>query len=203
MPELLRMIAGDLRRKARWVYDSESNGAVLKVLISNDGTLAMVLYRLMQWSRQHRLVPLEWVFNKLITVCCRCVIGRGAEFGPGFVLVHAAGVYINGRVRGGSDVTIYQQVTLGGDRGRVPVLGNDVVVTAGAKVLGPIRVGDGARIGANSVVVGHVAPHTTVLGIPARPVWHAAPKKVVSQPSAEGSPTSIFANGAVSEVSVS
>jgi serine O-acetyltransferase len=178
MPGLFQTIASDLRRKALWCYESDRPAAILQVLVSNDGTLAMILYRLMQWSRHHHLVPLEWVFNKLNAVVCHCVIGRGAEFGPGLVFVHASGVFINGRVRGGSDVTIYHQVTLGGERGRVPALGNEVVLAAGAKVIGPFQIGDGARVAANSVVLRNVPPHTTVMGIPAVPIWQcpAAPK---------------------------
>jgi serine O-acetyltransferase len=175
MPGLFQTIAGDLRRKALWCYESDRPVAILQVLLSNDGTLAMIFYRLMQWSRRHRLVPLEWIFNKLNSVVCHCVIGRGAEFGPGLVFVHACGVYINGRVRGGANVTIFQQVTLGGERGRVPTLGDDVVVTAGAKVIGPFKIGDGARIAANSVVLRNVPPHTTVMGVPAIPIWQAKP----------------------------
>src|SRR5512135_2786472 len=109
---LLRMIAADLRRKALWCYESDRPAALIKVLLT-DGTPAMILYRLMQWSRRHHLAPLEMIFNKLNAVCCSCIIGRGAEFGPGFVLIHATGVVINGRVRGGSNILIEHQVTLG------------------------------------------------------------------------------------------
>src|SRR5262245_16410884 len=103
MPGLLRTIGGDLRNKALWCYESDRWTAVVKVLFT-DGTAAMILYRLMQWARRWRLVPLELVFNKLNAVCCNCIIGRGAEFGPGFVLIHSTGVVINGQVRGGADV---------------------------------------------------------------------------------------------------
>ena len=130
----------------------------------------MVLYRLMQWSRRWRLAPLEMLFNRLNSVLCNCIIGRGAEFGPRFVLVHATGVVVNGSVRGGSDVYLEHQVTIGAERRQSPVLGDGVFVGAGAKILGSVRVGDGARIGANAVVVHDVPPHATVVGIPARVV---------------------------------
>src|SRR3954471_18795696 len=100
MPGLFRTILADLRQKALWCYESDCCRAVLKVLLT-DGTAAMILYRLMQWSRRYRLLPLEVLFNKLSAVCCNCIIGRGAEFGPGFVLIHSTGVVINGQVRGG------------------------------------------------------------------------------------------------------
>lgn len=165
----LRAIAGDLRQKALWCYESDRWPALVKALLT-DGTPAMILYRLMQWSRHHRLAPLELLFNRLNTIFCNCIIGRGAEFGPGLVLIHATGIVINGRVRGGADLRIEHQVTIGAERGRSPVLGDGVFIGAGAKVIGPVTVGDGARIGANAVVVHDVPPHATVVGIPARVV---------------------------------
>lgn len=126
---LRQLIMADLRQKAIWCYESESAGSLLKVLVT-DGTMAMILYRLMQWSRRHRLGPLEMVFNKLNSMFCQCVIGRGAEFGPGFVLVHCNGVVINGRVQGGSRVVIEHQVTIGAERRLSPVIGDDVFLGA-------------------------------------------------------------------------
>lgn len=166
---LIRLIRSDLRQKALWCYESDRPAALLKVLLT-DGTPAMVLYRLMQWSRRWRLAPLEMIFNKLNATCCNCLIGRGAEFGPGLVLIHATGVVINGTVRGGSGVHIEHQVTIGAERRQSPVLGNDVFLGAGAKVIGPVVIGDGARIGANAVVLHDVPERATAVGIPARVV---------------------------------
>lgn len=166
---LFRTIVGDLRRKAHWCYESDRWTAVVKVLLT-DGTMAMLYYRLMQWSHRRRLWPLAMLCNKANTVFCNCIIGRGAEFGPGFVLIHATGVVINGNVRGGSNVFIEHQVTIGAERRQTPVLGNDVFVGAGAKILGSVVVGDGARVGANAVVVRDVPANSTVVGIPARVV---------------------------------
>ena len=171
---LLRLIVADLRAKAAWCYESRSATAVLKALCT-DGTAAMIWYRLMQWARRWRLVPLELVCNKANAVFCGCIIGRGAEFGPGFVLVHSNGVVINGSVRGGRDVKIEHQVTIGAEKRQAPILGDDVFLGAGAKVLGSIRVGDGARVGANAVVLADVPPHSTVVGIPARVVRQRDP----------------------------
>jgi serine O-acetyltransferase len=168
-PSLFRLIGADLRRKARWNYDSDRLGAVIKVLFS-DGTAAMVIYRLMQWSRRWRLKPLEMFFNKLNTICSHCIIGRGADFGPGFVLIHATGVVINGQVRGGANIHLEHQVTIGAERRASPTLGSDIFIGAGAKILGSVTIGNGARIGANAVVVHDVPAHTTVVGIPARVV---------------------------------
>jgi serine O-acetyltransferase len=141
----------------------------VKVLFT-DGTMAMVIYRGMQWARRWRLVPLELLFNRINSICCNCIIGRGAEFGPGFVLIHATGVVINGRVTGGENVFIEHQVTIGAERRRSPVIGNHVFIGAGAKIIGEVTVGDHSRIGANAVVLEDVPAYATVVGIPARVV---------------------------------
>jgi serine O-acetyltransferase len=169
MATLFRLIASDLQAKAAWCYESRSIRAVAKAMLT-DGTAAMVWYRLMQWARHRRLTPLEMLFNSLNKLCCGCVIGRGAEFGPGFVLIHSLGVVINGTVRGGANLRIEHQVTIGAERRQSPILGDDVFIGAGAKVIGPVAIGDGARIGANAVVVHDVPAHSTVVGIPARVV---------------------------------
>lgn len=166
---LLDLLRADLRAKARWCYETDSWRGVLKTLLT-DGTMAMLLYRLMQWSRRRRLSPLELVCNRLNSMLCNCIIGRGAEFGPAFVLIHATGIVINGQVRGGSSIHIEHQVTIGAERRRSPVIGDGVFIGAGAKVLGKVTIGEGARIGANAVVVHDIPPHTTAVGIPARPV---------------------------------
>jgi serine O-acetyltransferase len=168
----LRALKADIEAKARWCYESDSPKAILKTL-ATDGTFAMVCYRLMQASRDAGAAPLEMAFNKLNAVVSGCIIGRGAEFGPGFVLIHAHGVVINGAVRGGKNVKIEHQVTIGAERRQMPIIGDDVFIGAGAKIIGAVKIGDGAKIGANAVVVHDVAPNTTVVGIPARPVKRA------------------------------
>jgi len=170
MRSALRKLRDDLRAKARWCYQDDSPRGLLKAL-ATDGTSAMILYRLMQGSREIGLAPLEMAFNKLNSAINACVIGRGADLGPGFVIVHSHGVVINGKVRGGDNVVIEHEVTIGDSGvGACPVLGNGVYLGAGAKVIGPVSLGDGAKVGANAVVVHDVARDTTVVGIPARPV---------------------------------
>jgi serine O-acetyltransferase len=180
---LFRLIASDLRQKALWCYESDRWPARLKVLLT-DGTAAMIWYRLMQWARRWRLLPLELLFNKLNVVCCNCIIGRGAEFGPGLVLIHSTGVVINGSVRGGARVHVEHQVTIGAERRRSPVLGDDVFLGAGCKIVGPVTLGDGARVGANAVVVHDLPPHCTAVGIPARVVRRRTPEGVATEASA-------------------
>jgi serine O-acetyltransferase len=164
---MVRLLLADLRRKALWCYGGIGPKTILKVLFT-DGTAAMVWYRLMQWSGRYRLAPLEMIFNKLSAICCNCIIGRGAQFGPGFVLIHSTGVVINGGVRGGSNIYVEHQVTIGAERRESPLLGDDIFIGAGAKIIGSVKIGDGAKVGANAVVVEDVPPHCTVVGIPAR-----------------------------------
>lgn len=163
-------IVTDLRLKARWSYGRDRGFRPMLRVLLTDGSMAIVFYRLMQWSRRYHLVPLELVANRLGGIFCNCFIGRGAEFGRGFVLLHADGVVINRLVRGGDNIYVEHQVTIGADRGTSPVLGNNIFIGAGAKILGPVTIGDGARIGANAVVVKDVPPYSTVVGVPAKVV---------------------------------
>jgi serine O-acetyltransferase len=101
-------------------------------------------------------------------------IHPAAKIGPEFFIDHGSGVVIGETAEIGRRVTLYQGVTLGGtgfQRGkRHPTLGDNVTVGSGAKLLGPIAVGDGAKIGANTVVVEDVPPSSTVVGNPGHPV---------------------------------
>jgi serine O-acetyltransferase len=169
MRRLLRTIANDLRCKALWCYQDQSRRTLLKTLLA-DGSWAMILYRLMQASRRHRLWLLEMICNKWNSAFCQCLIGRGAEFGPGFVLIHANGVVINAQVRGGANVYIEHQVTLGAEKRQSPTLGDNVFIGAGAKIIGDVHVASNSRVGAGAVVLDDVPAGATVVGNPARVV---------------------------------
>ena len=164
---MFRLFFSDLAEKSRWCYGDTSPRSLVKTCLT-DGTCAMLLYRLMQASRHCRLEPLAMLFNKLNGIFCQCIIGRGAEFGPGFVLIHSTGVVINGNVKGGSRVFLEHQVTIGAEKQQTPILEDDVFIGAGAKVIGPVRIGSHARVGANAVVVKDVPAYATVGGIPAK-----------------------------------
>ena len=169
MAGLWKTLGVDIRCKAQWCYQSADFKSCVRTVLT-DGTAAMIVYRLMQWSRRWRLAPLEMAFNKINAVFSHCIIGRGAEFGPGFVLIHANGVVINGGVRGGSRVYVEHQVTIGAEDRQSPIIEDDVFIGAGAKVIGAVRIATGAKVGANAVVVKDVPAQCTVVGVPARVV---------------------------------
>jgi serine O-acetyltransferase len=166
---LFATISSDICAKAEWLYGDASRKSLLKACLT-DGTFAMVMYRLMQWSQRYRLSPLAMLFNKLNGFFGRCIIGRGAEFGPGFVLIHSYGVVINSSVKGGAGIKIEHLVTIGAERDASPVLGNNVFVGAGAKIVGGVSIGNDVRIGANAVVTKDIADGVTAVGIPAKVV---------------------------------
>jgi serine O-acetyltransferase len=139
----------------------------------------------------HRLAHALWGWGlkwlaRLVSTLSRWLTGieihPGAKIGRRFFIDHGMGVVIGETAEIGDDCTLYHGVTLGGtswEKGkRHPTLANDVVVGAGAKVLGPILVGEGARIGSNAVVVKEVPPGATVVGIPGRVVNKQPPLKV-------------------------
>ncbi len=142
-----------------------------------DGTFAMICYRCMQASQRAGLSPLAMIFNKLNAVFGQCIIGRGADFGQRFVLIHSQGVVVNGSVTGGDDIKLEHQVTIGAERDQSPRLGHRIFVGAGAKIVGPVSVGDDCKIGANAVVVDDLPAGVTAVGIPARPLDGRGPTK--------------------------
>ena len=166
---LFSLIHSDIKAKALWLYGDTSWRSFVKARFT-DGTTAMILYRFMQWATRRRLLPLAMVFNKLTAMAGGCVIGRGADFGEELVLVHSLGVVINSAVKGGRGVVIEHQVTIGAEKGSVPRIGDRVFIGAGAKILGGVNIGDGARIGANAVVLEDIPAGATAVGIPAKVV---------------------------------
>ena len=177
---LFRLILSDIRSKSRWCYERDDWKGWIKTCLT-DGTPAMVWYRLMQWAKRWRLTPLELLFNRINTMFCGCIIGRGAEFGPGLVLIHSLGVVINGGVRGGANIRIEHGVTIGAEKRKTPILGDGVFIGAGAKIIGEVEIGTEALIGANAVVVASVPAYATAVGIPARVVRIREPAESPSE----------------------
>jgi serine O-acetyltransferase len=139
------------------------------------GVLAVALHRLAHWFYRGELYFIARLINHISRLFTAIDIHPGATIGRRFFIDHGFTV-IGESAEIGDDVTIYQNVTLGGTNPadgipgkRHPTIGNGVIIGSGAQVLGPIRVGERARIGANAVVTRDVPDGATMTGIPARP----------------------------------
>jgi serine O-acetyltransferase len=166
---MLKQMADDLATVFR---EDPAARSKLEVLLCYPGLHAL-------WSHRvaHRLYARRHFFaariishvNRFFT---QIEIHPGAVIGRHFFVDHGSGVVIGETAEIGDNVLIYQGVVLGGTslekKKRHPTIGNEVVIGAGAVLLGPIRVGDGAKIGAGSVVIHDVPPQKTVVGVPAR-----------------------------------
>ena len=152
--------------------------SMFEVLVAYPGVHALAFHRLAHGLWNWRLKWLARWFSQIARWLTGIEIHPGAKIGRRFFIDHGMGVVIGETTEIGDDVTLYHGVTLGGTTWRKekrhPTLGNNVVVGAGAKILGPITIGDNARVGSNSVVVKDVPAGATVVGIPGRII---APKK--------------------------
>jgi len=164
-----------LREDIRTVFAEDPAARnILEVVFLYPGLHALWCHRLAHWLWEHRLR----FFARSLSHCARFLTGieihPGAKIGRRFFIDHGMGVVIGETAEIGNDVLIYQGVVLGGTtlqkKKRHPTIGNNVVIGSAAILLGPITVGDGARIGANSVVVGSVPPGAIVVGVPGRVV---------------------------------
>lgn len=143
-----------------------------EVFFCYSGYHALVMHRVSHWLWNHHLRFVAR-FNAMIARFITGVeIHPAAKIGRRFFIDHGMGVVIGETAEVGDDVTIYHGVTLGGvslkKEKRHPTIGNNVIIGAGAKVLGPFKVGDRVRIGANSVVLHEVPEDATVVGVPGR-----------------------------------
>ncbi len=144
----------------------------LEVLLTYSGFHALLAYRISHWLWRHKIPFIPRAISQLARLLTGIEIHPGATIGEGFFIDHGMGVVIGETTEIGHHVTLFQGVTLGGtgkERGkRHPTLGNHVVVGAGAKILGGIKVGDNVKVGANSVLLKSVPANSTVIGVPAR-----------------------------------
>jgi len=144
----------------------------LEIILSYPGLHAIWMHRVAHYLHTHN-VPLV---PRLISMLGRALTGieihQGARIGKGFFIDHGMGVVIGETAEIGDNVTIFQGVTLGGtgkEKGkRHPTIEDNVVIAAGAKVLGPITIGESSKVGAQSVVLQDVPPNCTVVGVPGR-----------------------------------
>lgn len=146
----------------------------LNVFLNHKGFHALLLHRVGHWCWMRGRRPLALVLQGLTSRALAVDIHPAASIGSGVFVDHATGVVIGETAVVGDDVSILQDVTLGGtgkrSGNRHPKVGRGVLICAGSKVLGNISIGEGAKIGAGSVVLDDVPPHVTVVGVPARVV---------------------------------
>jgi len=146
----------------------------LEIFLLYPGVHAVIFHRVSHWLWSHRLRFLARLNSQLARHITGIEIHPGATIGRRLVIDHGMGIVIGETAEVGDDCLIYHGVTLGGtgkDQGkRHPTIGNNVLISTGAKVLGPFKVGDNSRIAANAVVLSEVPPDATAVGIPAQVV---------------------------------
>lgn len=152
----------------------------VEIFLMYPGVHAIIYHRFAHWLYRRKLRFLARAVSQWSRFWTGVEIHPGARIGRRFVIDHGMGIVIGETAEVGDDVLLYQGVTLGGtgkDQGkRHPTIGNNVLIGSGAKVLGPFKVGDGARIAANAVVLTEVPGDATAVGVPARVVRIAGEK---------------------------
>lgn len=166
---------GNLKRDISTVFEHDPAArSVVEILFAYPG------FQAVRWHRvAHTLWKWRWPFlPRLLSHWSRCLTGieihPGATLGDGFFIDHGMGVVIGETAIVGENCLLYQGVSLGGTSmkkvKRHPTLGNNVVVGAGAKIIGAINIGDNVKIGSGSVVINNVPANATVVGVPGRVV---------------------------------
>ena len=146
--------------------------SALEVLLLYQGVHALIWHRFAHWFYKHHMFFIARLISQIARFFTLIEIHPGAQLGHGILIDHGCGVVIGETTVVGDNCTIYQGVTLGGtgkDHGkRHPTIGNNVMIGAGAKVLGPFKVGDNSKIAANAVVLREIPADCTCVGVPAR-----------------------------------
>jgi serine O-acetyltransferase len=177
MKTFIRMMREDIQS----VFDRDPAArSTLEILISYPGLHAIWGYRITHWLWKRRIKLVARWFSHVVRFLTGIEIHPGATIGRRFFIDHGMGVVIGETAEIGDNVTLYHGVTLGGttlQKGkRHPTLRDNVVVGAGAKILGAITVGDGSRVGANAVVVKPVPANAVVVGVPGQVVARSQPR---------------------------
>ena len=164
-----------LKREIQVVFARDPAArSVAEIIFLYPGFHAIINHRLAHFLYNRKLYFLARMVSHISRFLTGIEIHPGAKIGQGFFIDHGSGIVIGETAEIGDNVTIYQGVTLGGtgkEKGkRHPTIGNNVTISAGAKVLGSFTVGDHVKIGGGSVVVKEVPPYCTVVGVPGRVV---------------------------------
>lgn len=151
----------------------------LQVIFAYPGVHAIWGHRINHWLWRRGAKLAARITAEMTRILTGVEVHPGAVLGPGLFIDHATGVVIGETAEVGEDVTLYHGVTLGGsgrDTGkRHPTIGDRVIIGAGAKVLGAIKIGDDSRIGANAVVVKEVPSSSVVVGVPGQVISRSLP----------------------------
>lgn len=154
--------------------------STLEIVFCYPGVHALWLHRLAHWFWTRGFLFIGRFISHVNRFLTGIEIHPAARLGPGLFIDHGMGVVIGETTEIGENVTIYQGVTLGGTslerKKRHPTIGNNVVIGAGAKILGPFMVGDNSKIGSASVVVKEVPPNSVVIGVPGRVIYRDGKK---------------------------
>ena len=148
--------------------------SALEIILLYNGLHATIDYRIAHWLHRHGCRFLARAISQWSKMWTGIEIHPGAHIGRRLVIDHGTGIVIGETAEIGDDCLLYQGVTLGGtgkDVGkRHPTIGNNVLIGTGAKVLGPLKIGDNSRVAANSVVLRDIPPDSTAVGVPAKVV---------------------------------
>ena len=168
--------------------------SVLEVVLCYPGLHAIWAYRFTHWLWNHHFRLLARWLSQVARLLTGIEIHPGAQIGSRLFIDHGMGVVIGETSIVGNDVTLYQGATLGGTGKeklkRHPTIGNGVVIGAGAKVLGNIRVGDNSRVGAGSVVLRDVPDGSTVVGVPGHIILRHGKRVIIIDPKQINDPLS-------------
>ncbi len=176
----------------------------MEVALCYSGLHAIWAFHLSHWLWEHDVRVLARLLSQAARFFTGIEIHPGAQIGRRLFIDHGMGVVIGETSMVGDDVTIYQGATLGGtgkETGkRHPTIGDNVVIGAGAKILGNIVVGENCRVGAGSVVLRSVPGNSTVVGIPARIVYRNGTRVVITDPKEISDPLSDALTSLIAEV---
>jgi len=164
-----------IRKEIQAVFDRDPAAkSLLEVILCYPGLHAILMHRVAHFFYRRKMFLMARFISQISRFFTQIEIHPGAKVGEGLFIDHGAGVVIGETAEVGNNVTIYQGVTLGGtgkEKGkRHPTVGNHVVISTGARILGSFSVGDNSKIGAGSVVLKPVPPNSTVVGVPGKVV---------------------------------
>jgi serine O-acetyltransferase len=177
-----------IREDMNVVFDRDPAARnVLEIIFCYPGFHAVLFYRLSHWFWVQGMYFLGRLISHVGRFFTGVEIHPGAQIGRRFFIDHGMGVVIGETSEVGNDVTLYHGVTLGGTTWkkvkRHPTIGDNVVIGTGAKVLGPVTIGENTKIGANSVVVTEIPPNSIVVGIPGKVVFRAEGERRIQMDS--------------------